>query len=489
MQAGSRQGVIRAQAGSVGVMFAASLFVIIAVFGLALDLSRLYHRKGELQSVAAAAALAAARELNGTAAGVTSAVAKARSAAQALTYAYGSSNIEWLDAALAFGEPADATSWVDAGAATAAPKAWRYVKVDTGKLDVAFGVVEMYFIRVVLPALTSATVTTHAIAGRSGVNVAPLALCVMSANPAESRAWAGPPAVNELVEYGFRRGVSYDLMRLNPSGGTGKSFLVDPFAIPGGASVTSTPVSAIGPYVCTGSVALGRVVNQQISLLGDFPLPTFYNQLNSRFDLFYAKSSDNYCSPDNAPPDKNIKRYLYSGLAWMTTVPEGQGARSAFDNGRLLTVADLVPPASAANTAPMYGPLWSYARAVPFSSYVPNAIEPAAGYASFAPANWASLYKPGQPVAGSYPATTPYAAISGDNFKAPATARKGVRNRRVLNVPLLECPAGMVAPGAANVLAIGKFFMTVPATDTKLYAEFGGLVAEQAIGGSLELIQ
>lgn len=490
MGTGSRQVVIGAQAGSVGVMFAGSLFVIIAVFGLALDLSRLYHRKGELQSVAAAAALAGARELNGTAAGVTNAAAKARSAAEALKYQYGNSSFAWLDAAMQFGDAPNAANWVDLGAATASPKTWRYVKVDTSKLDGAFGMVDMYFIQVVLPALTTQSVTTRAIAGRSSTSVAPLAMCVMSANAAESRAWAGPPAVNELVEYGFRRGVGYDLMKLNPAGSAGKTFLVDPFAIPGGASAGSTPTASIGPYVCTGTVALAHVLNAQVSLLGDFPLPTFYNQLNSRFDLFYAKSTGNYCSPDNAPPDKNVKKYVYNGISWMSTVPEGQGARSIFSDGKLQTIADLVPPASVGNTAPMYGPLWSFARAVPFSSYLPGGAEPAAGYAGFAATDWAALYKPGQPAAPGYPSTIPYAANSGNAvFEAPTGGRKGLRNRRVLNVPLLACPAGFAAPGTATVLAVGKFFMTVPATDTKLFAEFGGLLSEQAIGGNLELYQ
>ncbi|MDQ2819531.1 MAG: pilus assembly protein TadG-related protein [Pseudomonadota bacterium] len=490
MNAGAGTVVIRTQAGSVGVMFAGSLFVIIAIFGLALDLSRLYHRRGELHSVAAAAALAAARELNGTAAGVTSAAAKARGAAEVMTYDYGSGAIRWLDVAMQFGDAPDTTRWVDLGAAMATPKAWRYVKVDTGKLDANFGTVEMYFIRVVLPALTRETVSTRAIAGRSSTNVVPLALCVMSADAAESRAWPGSPNIKELVEYGFRRGVSYDLMQLNPAGSAGRTFLVDPFAIPGGAATASTATAMIGPSVCTGSVALTHVMGARISLLGDFPLKPFYKQLNSRFDLFYDKSSENYCSPDIAPPDKNIKKYTYNSISWMSTVPEAQSARSVVSTGKLQTIADLVPPASVGNTAPMYGPLWSFARAVPFSAYVPGADEPVAGYAGFTATDWAALYKPGQPAAPAYPSTIPYAANSGNAvFEAPSGPRKGVRNRRVLNVPLLACPAGLTTPGPATVLAIAKFFLTVPATETKLYAEFGGLVSEQAIGGNLELYQ
>ena len=138
----------------------------------------------------------------------------------------------------------------------------------------------------------------------------------------------------------------------------------------------------------------------------------------------------------------------------------------------------------------MYGPLWAYARAVPYSSYVAGVAEPVAGYTPFATGAWSTLYGPSAPAPSvSYPSgvSTPYRAILGTNFLSPPSANKGVANRRVLNVALLSCP---VAPGAlasATVLAIGKFMMTVPATSTRLYAEFGGLAAEPLLQGAVEL--
>lgn len=294
--------------------------------------------------------------------------------------------------------------------------------------------------------------------------------------------------MTELVEYGFRRGVGYDLMQLNPGGTGPENFVVDPFAIPAGGSIASnTSAAIVGPYVCTGSVQIAQVWSGKIAVTRPFPIATFYKQLNSRFDQFYDKSSGTYCSPDVAPPDVNVKAYPFNGITWMTTVPAGQTASSTIVGGKLATVADLVPPASSANTAPMYGPLWSFARAVPYSSYQANATEPAAGYAAFASTNWTSLYNPGQPVPKNYPASgTPYAVSGGTTFLAPVQ-RKGVRNRRVLNVPLLACPIPATTPAAATVLAVGKFFMTAPATATQLAAEFGGIVADQAIGGNVEL--
>jgi hypothetical protein len=57
----------------------------------------------------------------------------------------------------------------------------------------------------------------------------------------------------------------------------------------------------------------------------------------------------------------------------------------------------------------------------------------------------------------------------------------------VLNVPLLSCPVAAGTTVAASVRGIGKFFMTVPATSTSIYAEFGGLVSDQALGSSIGL--
>ena len=55
------------QGGAIAIMFALSAFFLFGLMGLALDLSQTYDRKTELQNAADAAALAGAKELNGTA--------------------------------------------------------------------------------------------------------------------------------------------------------------------------------------------------------------------------------------------------------------------------------------------------------------------------------------------------------------------------------------------------------------------------------------
>ena len=72
------------------------------------------------------------------------------------------------------------------------------------------------------------------------------------------------------------------------------------------------------------------------------------------------------------------------------------------------------------------------------------------------------------------------------NFSAPSAGHKpGGKGRRVLNVPLLNC--SVMPSDSATVLAIGKFFMTVPATETTLAAEFAGAVPVDKIGGKVGL--
>lgn len=147
-------------------------------------------------------------------------------------------------------------------------------------------------------------------------------------------------------------------------------------------------------------------------------------------------------------------------------------------------------------TAGSYGPVWSYAKAVKFSSYkLLGAPEPSTGYTTFSTADWAKLYKTGMS-ASNYPSgslSTPYNPVGSTNpgtAAAPATARKdfAVPLRRVLNVLLLSCDA---VPGGTNVTAtvkgIGKFFMTVPATKDSLVAEFAGTTTEDLLAGPSEL--
>lgn len=457
--------------GAVAIMTVGALIIIIGFCGLALDLSRVYNRKMELQSVADVAALAAARELDGTRDGVDDAVdaASARfggSSSTSVTYGYGRV-MEWSDSAIEFG-PTPNGPWQTLGSALDNPTGLSYARVNTSGLDSSYGEVGTLFMPFLSEDLAIVSLAARATAGRSAIKVAPLGLCAM--RPEQKRNRGG-----ELEEFGFRRGVSYDLMQLNPdANASGQSFLIDPLAPAGAVGGSGVSLNTVKPYVCTGTLAIPRVTGGQISVSSPFPLGSLFSQLNSRF-----VNDSSVCNPVVAPPDANVKHYTFNtSVPWMTTSRDGQSAALHEEPTRRWTVAG-PDPTPAGTTAGMYGPLWSYAKAVQYA-----ASEPSGGYTPYGTGSWNTLYSPGLPRASGYPSITPYMQSSGANFSAPTGSQRGVRHRRVLNVPLLACP---LSGGRATVLGIGKFFMTVPADDTHLYAEFAGLVAEQTLNFNMKL--
>jgi hypothetical protein len=472
------------QGGSFAILSIPLILMMCIFCALALDLGAMYNRKVELYGIATTVALAAAGELNGTSGGVGTARARAREAAERLIFAY-QIPVSWNDDALAFGATPDRSgSWTPATDSSHAETLF-YAKVDTARLDGAPGSVRTNFMSITGSELQTVEVSETAIAGRTSVNVAPLAVCAMAADATAPRVNPGL-AASELVEFGFRRGVSYDLMRLNPNGTTPARYLVNPVVVPGSASAALLDPAIIGPFACTGSMWIPRVSGGAIlvsTLPGASPLGSIHMYLNSRFDDY----TGNACSANGAPPDFNVKAYAHdlpNGTAWMHPAIGNVAAAATQERGRLETIADLpVPPSG--TTAQAYGPLWAYAKAARYA-----ATMPASGYGTFATSDWPSLYKSG-PAASGYPSTspTPYSASTGATYMAasPANREIAVEQRRVLNVPLLACPVAAGQNVQATVLGVARFFMMVPATSDSLVAEFGGLAPAQTLTGRVEL--
>jgi Flp pilus assembly protein TadG len=492
----SRTAAWPRQRGGIAIIFGVLLIVMIGMAALALDLARIYNRKAELQNVAQAAAMAAAAELNGTAAGIGSAVSRAQTVAAGMRYNYGNADISLPAAAISFSDTADGAGggWKDGSAAGSTPAGLLYVKVDTDSVDSQMNLVETFMMKIVSEQFSVARVAGRAVAGRATINVTPLAVCALSNVPAARRVHTSPAGnLEELVQYGFRRGVAYDLMGLNPAGADAANFIVDPID-PVGTLGTASNVSAevVGPYICTGTMPMPKVSGGTITVGRPFPIGALFNHLNARFGL-----SAGQCKAANAPADSNVKQYDFAENAnWMSATPGKPAGQTAAQliatdpvSGATVrhTVAD-ADPTPGATTAPAYGPLWSYARAAKFSAYAAGVAEPAAGYATFAVADWAVLYNPGKPAAtSSYPSLPPYHSGSSSFVtQPPSDYAPGVKNRRVLNVPLLACPVAAGARVSATVLAIGKFFMTVPATDASVPAEFAGIVPDDYVGGQIE---
>jgi hypothetical protein len=476
------------QGGAFAIMAVPLILLMFAVCSLALDLSQLYNRKVDLDGLAKAAALAAAHELNGTSAGITAARAKAREAAERLKYQYfnNGTSFTWNDAALTFSTDSSRTgTWVDGSS----PAGLYYAKVDTAALDAAAGQVNTFLIWILSPSQRTIALSDVAVAGRKQISVTPIAVCAMDPAPAVARTNTGAPAT-ELVEYGFRRGISYDLMQLNPNGTSPVSYLINPVIAPGVySSVFDT--SVIGPFMCTGAMWVPRLSGGAVRvspLPSTSPLAGLFTQINTRFDDF----SSQQCDPYGAPPDYNTKEYAYgqtNGASWMVPGTGSAAALTTTSRNKLETIADLPTP-PAGTTAGSYGPLWTFAKAAKYPSYASQGTpEPAAGYATFSTSDWANLYKLG-PTASGYPSSsTPYSATIGSNYKPPKAANLDISTlqRRVLNIPLLSCPITAGSNVPATVLGIGKFFMTVTATDSTLIAEFAGVLSEQSISSQVEL--
>ena len=465
---------IRSEDGAIAIMAAFVIIAMIGMFGMALDLSRSYNRKMELQNVADAAALRAASLLNGTSDGIDKAVEKAQEAAEANSLSYDNSKVvSWSPSALTFGTSADGGpgGWMDAATAKANATKTFFVRVNTSALNASHGKVQNYFMPVLSSALAETNVAASAVAGRESLNVLPLAICANSNTAAAPLLLSG-----ELVEYGFRRGVSYNLMNLNPNGQSPENFLVNPVAPPGTVGATMIDrVDMIAPIICTGKMAIPTLQGGDVTVERGFPLNKLFDHLNSRFGTYGTVKGS--CVSSTAPADSNVKSFDLAAATWMKNKPDGLSANPLLaPTDPRLTVAE--KPTGATNTA--YGPLWSYAKAAKYSSYVAyGGVEPAAGYATFnaTATDWALLYDPGKPEPQSYPSTTPYQASGGK------TPYKLYRDTRVLHIPLLHCPVSTAPKTTAAVVGIAKFFMTVPATSSALYAEFAGMDTETALGG------
>lgn len=436
-----------------------------------------------MQAVADAIAISAAKHLNGTAEGVTKALTAARDVVESgydwtkLKYGY-RNTMTFSDAAIRFGRSPDGIEWLDSDAAKASPHGVTYVRVDTDELG-GYGKVDLLLMPLV-STLKSIQIRHATIAGRRQIKATPLAICAMSTDPDDPyQQRDNGSGFSELTEYGFRRGVSYNLLKLNPKEETPANFLVDPISLPPKGSLSNFDTGTVGQYVCTGTVELPAVIGETINLQKDFPTGLI-NHLNARFD-----ASKGACNPKSAPPDSNIKQYTIATNSWMSK-PKGQVAQTFTSPNLLHTIADLPPPNDQDPT--LYGPLWVYARPVPWASYSSGQSEPATGHTPFpaSAAAWKGLYSTG-PGMNTYPSgpaglLSPYFT----QVVAPTVSPPGIQYRRVLNVPLLQCP---VSGSQGTVLAMARFFMTVPADATGIYAEFAGVATKDEITGPVELYQ
>lgn len=461
--------------GAFGILYAIILPVMLGMVGLAVDLSIVYARSHELQAIADGAALAAARALDGTAEGLATAEENARRTARLAKYRFlDAETIEWSVAALSFGPTVDGP-WSPANAVAAGDVPnMRFARVDTAGLNTVYGRVSATFLQVV-GVSGEQNLSRSAVAGRKDSSLAPLALCAL--NPAERSGRLNAAGAEELLEFGFRRGVGYNLLNIGPAT-QARNYIVNPvdFA-PAPAIATHMDDAAIRPFVCTGTMHIPLLQAGSILYVREGFPAAWAAELNSRFGNYNGGS---ICNKYGAPPDSNIIEFRggYPQF-WM---PNGRTATlrasampldesSAGPGSDKRTIAD-VDPVPGGTVAGHYGPLWAFSRPLRYNSATDVVGPP------FTRTDWASLYPVGTPPAPSsnYNRTImPYELNAAPNRLSPLPLH-GMHQRRVLNVPLLACPANGAT--RATMVAIGRFMMTSPATvaPAAIHAEFGGLV-------------
>lgn len=432
---------IRRQSGAVAIMTAFAIVLLIAMIGLVVDLGYLYTRKTELQNASDAAALAGARELNGTTAGVTAAAAQAIALAAANSSDLDATPVAIANANIEFG-PLPSGPWSSVAAATAAPTDKFFIKVDTS--GILQGSRPTWFMGVMSAALANTNTFGMAVAGRTVCEGLPVFTCKRTGGVAP--------------DYGFIKGTSYRLVSLeggsvtNPVG-PGNIGWMDP--VPPGAPGLITGANDMREILCRGQTYC--ITAGTYSSLTQGAFHPMADALNTRFNDYSGTLNDAEHKLA-CPTDRNIKEYSYNGAAgtgapidWLAVTPpldqQGLNGTQAVAGGSPKVVH------------------WS-------------AVRPATGDT---PA-----------ISGAYPASssgvageflgTPYGQTAGSTyFQEPTGTAARQDNRRVITIAIANnCDTGEINGSGkpVQIVAFGRFLMQVKAVGTGnpsgrgIYGEF-----------------
>ncbi|WP_426338730.1 pilus assembly protein TadG-related protein [Pseudoduganella sp. S-14] len=513
------------QRGAVAVMSGLLLMlVLIPVSGLVLDLGHLYIVKTELQNLADASALAAGKDLDNSDAGLSKAVVSGKALALKNRYDFGST-LTLQDANFRFAASPDGP-WYTLAESLGNATGRTFVEVDTraGGSGGTAQTINTWLMRIA--GNNSTSTYGWAVAGRFVNTVTPIGICAI--DPTRRTDSYNYGSFTEIVEYGFRRGMSYNVFELGSLGGASS----DPYQInpvnspPNACNPANSATNTVAPFMCVGnSAVLPTGVGQVYTNTG--VSATLDKALNSRFNDY---SGGSQCDPASAPPDINIREFDCVGAnpcagagavtaptTWQdsntlnTTFPNQQSVNTV-SSGSLKTPQYALPfeatavapakvwPSTVSATSrvtaqadyPHHGVMWSYTPALQADGS--TAITPAqANGTSGSSKMYGALGGATDYIdAANYPTSVgagftsqyaaPYNQASGPTFEAP-TGRAGVENRRILNIVLIDCrtpPVGSGACGVMNAVGIGKFFMQKKAnfggSPSQLNVEFTGLV-------------
>jgi Flp pilus assembly protein TadG len=459
-----RQG----QRGTVLLLVTFSAIAMLAFAAFAIDISRMFVVKSQLQDAADAGALRAAKALDGTGQGVvgpSGALAKGIEAALTNRFLLVSDPLQSSDLKVEVSaNPAGPWTLASTVSPTAANN-YSFARVTATKAGITSFFGEF-------AGVWNAQATALAVAGRYTVAITPIGICAPDLSLC-------PPN----GDCGFDKGFAYNVAELNPLG-PGTPFYVDPMGSP---TCNYTSASAFGPFVCVGKSAISGLPGS-IVYTNTGTTAVAFSQIDSRFGDYAAAGK---CDPATAPPDTNVMQYFCvpggtDTKACATTAKPGRKDEIAADWMQFAAGSDFGDPATgkayrqAVTPPPKSSKPWD--EGVVWASVRPGASPT---YGRGVNANYPSSCDPLlDPNCDVLTGGTPYGQPNGTTYSiGPSSSYTPVPHRRLMNLVILDCPAAGGACRPATVMAVGEFLLTrktdVP-SDKNVYVEFRRL---RSVGG------
>jgi len=313
----------RNERGSILIMTAISMVFLFLMVGLAIDVSRFYMLRAELQNAADAAALTAARELNSGAGGISDAVARAGGIVN--TQGFGKAGV--TIATVEFAVNLDGPYWQQGADTNANAANIRFVRVTTQ--TVSKGV---FFASAALGG--THTESARAVAGMSvGVS----GICDFF--PAAVALADPSPTPGTLMNLSFTQGNG------NSADLVDKQYIIlEVNEINGNGTGETAQLAAGLPNFCK---IVGDPIHMTPSSNPNNGPRNSGDGMNTRFNV-YANGYGNALQPGPFPPDSNIKENISASdyvnrTAGQVTVPSPNGPGQ--DDRRML-IAPIIAPGS-----------------------------------------------------------------------------------------------------------------------------------------------
>lgn len=430
------------QGGAVAIILGIVIVMLIAFVGLALDIGHLYNRKVELQNAADAAALAGARELNGTADGVAAAAVQAIALAAANRSDFGATPVAITNDEIAFSDSPDGP-WVSVADAIGAPENLFFIEVDT--TGIAQGTRPTWFMRAVSAAFNDATTFGRAVAGRTFCEGLPIFTC--------------PRPGGTAPNYGFVKGTSYRLA-YSASGeiGPGNIGWMDP--VPPDATKLIIGADEMRDVLCFGKTYC--LATGTYTTLTQPAFDPMMDALNTRFNI-YQGTLNKATYRAACPSDTNIRNFGYdvvdgdSAVDWLAT----PAAKQSLDETEAVNA-----------TGDPRVVHWAGVR--PNSGDTPTVL----------PANYPSA---GSGTAGDF-SGTPYGQTSGSYSEAPPPGATTQAGRRLITLGIASgCPVGGGSGNPVEIVTFARFLMQRTAVGTGgpsergMFLEFIGTVSSPPV--------